>query len=206
MSFGEHPRIVSSRFERYIEAVLSHVGYRVEVTRAELATGFERLMDHLPTAGYLDERSASELHKSIDRSLEDATTLSEVLTVYRRAVSELEIAIQNPIAARHGRSITRARTFMQDHLNEPLSLAQVSRVAGFAPDYFSRLLKREHGMTFEHLLSSLRVERAKHLLTGTHLNIEGIRNLTGFNSHSYFHRVFKKSVGVTPAEYRAQPS
>jgi two-component system response regulator YesN len=67
---------------------------------------------------------------------------------------------------------------MRDHLNEPLSLGQVSRVAGFAPDYFSRLLKRDHGMTFEHMLSNLRIERAKHLLTGTQLNIEGIRNLT----------------------------
>jgi AraC-like DNA-binding protein len=201
-SFGERPSIVSSRFERYIEAVLSHVGYRVEAARAELAAGFERLMDPLGSVGYLDERSASELHKSIDRSLEDATKLTEVLAVYRRAVSELEAAIQSPISARHGRSIARARTFMRDHLNEPLSLAQVSRVAGFAPDYFSRLLKREHGMTFESMLSSLRIERAKHLLAGTQLNVEGIRNLTGFNSHSYFHRVFKKTVGVTPAEYR----
>jgi AraC-like DNA-binding protein len=206
MSFGERPRIVSSRFERYVEAVLSRVGYRVEVTRAELASGFERLMHPLLATGYLDERSASELHKSIDRSLEDATTLSDVLAVYRRAVSELEAAIQDPISARHGRSLARARTFMRDHLHEPLSLAQVSRVAGFAPDYFSRLLKRDHGLTFERMLCDLRVERAKHLLTGTHLNIEGVRNLTGFNSHSYFHRVFKKAVGVTPAEYRvSQP-
>jgi AraC-like DNA-binding protein len=204
-SLGERPGIVSSRFERYIESILSHVGYRVEVTRAELAAGLERMMEPLLAAGYLDQRSQSELHKSIDRSLEDATTLSQVLSVYRRAVAELEAAIQSPISARQGRSIARARTFMQDHLAEPLSLAQVSRVAGFAPDYFSRLLKREHGMTFERVLSNLRVERAKHLLTGTQLNIEGIRNLTGFHSHSYFHRVFKKTVGVTPAAYRERP-
>jgi AraC-like DNA-binding protein len=204
-SFGERATVVSPRFERYIEAVLSRVGYRVEVTRAELGAGFERLMDPLLTSGYLDERGAAELFKSIDRSLEDARTLAQVLTVYRRAVSELEATLQRPISARHGRSLARARTFMQDHMNEPLSLAQVSRVAGFAPDYFSRLLKREHGMTFERALSSLRVERAKHLLAGTQLTIEGIRNLTGFNSHSYFHRVFKKTVGVTPAEYREQP-
>jgi hypothetical protein len=78
--------------------VLSHVGYRVEAARAELAAGFERLIRSLRTAGYLDERSASDLHKSIDRSLEEATTLNQVLAVYRRAFPRLQDAIQSPIA------------------------------------------------------------------------------------------------------------
>jgi transcriptional regulator GlxA family with amidase domain len=45
-------------------------------------------------------------------------------------------------------------------LAEPLTLARVARVAGFAPDYFSRLFKRDEGMTFTSYVQEARVDRA----------------------------------------------
>ncbi len=201
-SLTEGPKLLMPRFERYVEAVLAFSGYHMDATRRELGAGLERITEPLLASGYLDKKSATDLHTAIDRGLSEVRTTSELLALYRNAVVQLEAAVDSPIPARHERSTLRARKFMQDHLSEHLSLERVARVAGFAPDYFSKLLKHEHGMNFESYLSNLRVERAKQMLVGTRLSIEGILTLTGFQSRSYFHRVFKKSVGVTPALYR----
>src|SRR5262249_15008292 len=104
------------------------------------------------------------------------------------------------------RGMLRALQFMREHLSEPLNRSQVARVAGFAPGYFSRLLRHEQGHAFEVYLQRLRVTRAKQMLTGSRLSIGRIGQLSGFPVSSYFHRVFKAQVGITPADYRRQSS
>ncbi|HEV8246936.1 MAG TPA: helix-turn-helix domain-containing protein, partial [Polyangiaceae bacterium] len=58
--------------------------------------------------------------------------------------------------------------------------------------------------TFESYVLQLRLERAKQMLTGTSLNVEGISGLCGFRNRVHFHRVIKRALGVTPIEYRAR--
>jgi transcriptional regulator GlxA family with amidase domain len=91
---------------------------------------------------------------------------------------------------------------MRDHLADPLTLEQVARVAGFAPDYFSRLLKRDEGLSFEACLQRIRLERSKHLLTSTRMPVGQVSQLTGFKSRTHFQQVFKRNVGLTPVAYR----
>jgi AraC-like DNA-binding protein len=71
-----------------------------------------------------------------------------------------------------------------------------------APDYFTRLFKREEGMSLGRYLLRLRVERAKQLLAGTPLSVEQVRKASGFRTRAYFHRTFKRAVGTTPAVFR----
>ena len=91
---------------------------------------------------------------------------------------------------------------MRDHSSEPLTRAQVARVAGFAPGYFSRLLLRDQGHAFDVYLQRLRVARSKQMLASTSLSVERVGQLSGFPVRSYFHRVFKASAGMTPLAFR----
>jgi AraC family transcriptional regulator len=110
----------------------------------------------------------------------------------------------NPTAARHERSVRRGLAFMREHVGEPLSLASVARIAGFAPDHFSRLFKQAEKTSFENYLLRLRLEHAKQMLSGTSLTVQGISGLCGFRNRVHFHRAFRNAVGVTPVEYRAR--
>src|SRR6185503_4625875 len=101
-------------------------------------------------------------------------------TRYRGVVADIERAVLRPTEARQGRSRLRAIEFMRENLSKPLTLRQVSRVAGFAPHYFSRLLKEEEGMTFERYLQTLRLEHSKQTLAGTSLPIARVAELSGF--------------------------
>jgi AraC-like DNA-binding protein len=195
-------KLLSPRFDRYAEAVLVHCGYRLEAVRAELEAGLERLAEPLVATGVLDLRSFDDLCGAMRRRSEAVRTVHELLGSYRAIVVDLEAAAQSSVAARRERGTRRARTFMVEHVSEPLTLARVAHAAGFAPGYFSRLFKKEEGVTFERYLSRLRVERGKKMLRETSLSVEEIRKLCGFCTRNYFHHVFKARVGMTPLAYR----
>jgi YesN/AraC family two-component response regulator len=84
-----------------------------------------------------------------------------------------------------------------------MTVAQVAAAAGFAPAYFSKLLKRKEGVAFERYVRQLRIVRAKQMLADTPFGAERIAHLCGFGNRTYFHRAFKTVTGMTPREYRA---
>ena len=59
-------------------------------------------------------------------------------------------------------------------------------------------------MTFNACVCKLRLEMACELLLHTHLTIQQVSAQTGFGGRHYFSRVFRKEMGCTPSEYRAQ--
>jgi AraC-like DNA-binding protein len=199
----DRPKLLLAKFNRYIEAVLAHSGYRLETTSLELTAGLERLAEPLLAGGFLDRRGFSELCRSMQHAADTARTVAELVRSCRQIVSDLEQAIAVPTGARQERSIRRALEFIREHLSEPLRLEGVARAAGFAPDHFSKLFKESEGRTFERYLFDQRIARAKQLLEGTSLSVEQVQRLSGFATRTHFHRAFKRSVGSTPIAYRS---
>ena len=197
---------LTARFDRYLDSVAVHAGYRMEPTKAHLEAGFERLAAPFIGSGALDRDSYDDLCSALDRATESASTLHDLFSAYRGAVADLTQALDQPTRARQERSLRRAVQFIREHATEPLGLTVVARVAGFEPHYFSRLFKQRERVTFEKYVTDLRIERAKQMLWRTSLSIERIGQLAGFVSSSYFHRVFKRVVGETPLEFRKRPT
>lgn len=73
---------------------------------------------------------------------------------------------------------------------------------GFHPDYFGALFKKATGKTFVTVLNELRMEKARVLLTTTHLKVYEIAEQVGIEDVKYFLRLFKKVYGSSPKEYR----
>lgn len=69
--------------------------------------------------------------------------------------------------------------------------------------YLSTLFKKETGMTLTEYVARARVEYAIFLLTTTQYQIQDIAHQCGIDDVNYFTRIFKKYVGVSPKEYRA---
>jgi AraC-like DNA-binding protein len=196
------PNLIAARFDRYVEAVLQHSGYHLETARGILEAGFERLVEPLVKLGVLEEKGLVEIWAAVERANEDAGTTHDLASEYRRLAHDVERVLASPLHSRHDRGTQRALGYIRDHLRESLSLAQVAKIAGFAPQYFSRLLKRDEGVTFEGYLRRQRLVSARHMLADTELSQERIAKLAGFGTRSYFHRVFKRELGQTPEQYR----
>jgi AraC-like DNA-binding protein/mannose-6-phosphate isomerase-like protein (cupin superfamily) len=72
----------------------------------------------------------------------------------------------------------------------------------FHPSYLSSFIKQEFGKNYKDLLLDVRMSEASHLLKKTDMTIENIAFEVGYTNHSYFYKVFKKTYGMTPAEYK----
>lgn len=98
--------------------------------------------------------------------------------------------------------IRRALQYMSDHYHEHLELEQVASFAGLSPSYFSTLFRQTLGVSFREHLNRIRVEESKRLLLTGRYSLADIAVSMGFPDQSYYCKVFKKIVGVTPGKFR----
>ena len=78
-------------------------------------------------------------------------------------------------------------------------MARASNVSG---TYLSKLFKEEMGTGFTEYVTKVRLEEAEKLLADTVLSIMEIAAAVGYPDEKYFSRLFKKSTGIKPSEYR----
>ena len=94
---------------------------------------------------------------------------------------------------------------MAEHFtNSSLMLADVASAVGMSESRFSTVFAQESGKTFTEYLTGLRLARARELLSGTDKKSAQIALEVGYNDAHYFSYLFKKNLGLTPGEYRAQ--
>ena len=100
------------------------------------------------------------------------------------------------------RTITGITRYLQEHLAEEISLSVLAEQFHLNPQYISQLFKSEIGVNFLTYLTNIRIEKAKKLLLSTSLSIAGVAEQSGYRDYRVFTKVFKKSEGVTPSQYR----
>lgn len=71
-----------------------------------------------------------------------------------------------------------------------------------SPNYFGDLIKKETGKTAQEYIQNKIISLAKEWILGTDKTVSQIANDLGFQYSQHFNRIFKKSVGCTPGEYR----
>ncbi|MCV3278537.1 AraC family transcriptional regulator [Aeromonas hydrophila] len=99
--------------------------------------------------------------------------------------------------------LQRAAELMQDDCSSPLTLAQLSTVAGLTPSHFVRSFSRHYGMTPHAYLLDQRIRHARTLLKRGEPLAE-VALASGFADQAHFQRQFKRRVAATPGHYRTQ--
>jgi len=102
----------------------------------------------------------------------------------------------------YSKQIVRALDYISDHLHGKIMIEDAAAYLKISPAYLSRLFKAETGIAFSNYVSKTKAEEAANLLTFSEYTDSEISNLLGFSSQSYFIKIFKKYLGVTPKEYK----
>lgn len=98
--------------------------------------------------------------------------------------------------------LKQAIAYIHDHLDQNLTLAELSQLVYMSPHYFTTLFKQSTGLTPHHYLIKCRIEKAKQLLARHELSLVGISHSVGFQNQSHFTRVFRQYTLTTPKAYR----
>jgi len=84
------------------------------------------------------------------------------------------------------------------------TVAQMADKLNISSRYLTDLLKEETGKTALELIHLFLIGEAKNLLTEGELNVSEISHLLGFENTTYFSRLFKKEVGITPNKFKGR--
>ncbi|MFC5467326.1 AraC family transcriptional regulator [Cohnella suwonensis] len=102
--------------------------------------------------------------------------------------------------------VEEVEKYMQEHYTDPnLSLESMAAFAEVSPGYFGKIFRSVKNCTFNDYLNHLRMEKARRLLIETDESIASISQKVGIYNDNYFFTLFKKTFGITPAQYRKNP-
>jgi AraC-like DNA-binding protein/quercetin dioxygenase-like cupin family protein len=98
--------------------------------------------------------------------------------------------------------VNKVCTHLQQHFHEAITLKQVADLVFMSESNFCKFFKKATNTTFSDYLNDLRINEACHLLLSSEENISKIAHDCGFESLSYFNRVFLKKKQLTPSGFR----
>ena len=96
----------------------------------------------------------------------------------------------------------RVSDYIEDHLDDELPLRELAAVARLSTYHFARAFKQSFGVPPHRYHMSRRMERAKALLDVPARTVTDVGLMLGFTETSSFTSAFRRSVGITPSDYR----
>jgi len=124
--------------------------------------------------------------------------------VYQLLMSILRFLEHPSVQGDQKTAVDNASCFISEHYMEPIGVEQIAERFNYSREHFSRIFKKYYGISTFELLQRNRIQETIYLLRTSTLSVKEIARKAGFDSASYFCRVFKKITGISPAQYRKQ--
>lgn len=102
--------------------------------------------------------------------------------------------------------LRRARQYLDDHLRQPLYLAEAAAVAGHSVSWLHRQFRRDLRTTPAQYIMAARLRIARHLLATSTLRVAEVGQAVGIDDPYYFSKLFTRHVGASPRAYRRRAS
>jgi len=109
--------------------------------------------------------------------------------------------VQQGMSKTYSLPIQRVIRYVYEHLYEPCRLEPIAAAVKLHPTYLSYLFKTEVGGNLTSYVRSQKMEEAKKLLLNTDYSVSQIAEMLGYNSLSYFSKVFTAYFNINPHKY-----
>ncbi|HXD11977.1 MAG TPA: AraC family transcriptional regulator [Anaerolineales bacterium] len=149
-------------------------------------------------------RSILSLHRAMSEgasSLECESRFSWTLAQLVKRYGGISTAQQR--MGKEKKAVQRARSYIEEHFADGVSLQELARFVDLSPYYFLRVFRAEVGMPPYSYLESVRIIRAQRLIESGS-SLAEVAMEAGFSSQSHMTNSFKKIIGATPGQYAQQ--
>lgn len=160
---------------QYVQTAINHgaKGYLLKpLKNAELEIIFKNIVDELNMQYGIDEQQANSI-------LNENDTISEIPDFVKKAM-----------------------LYVNENYAEKHTLDSMTRLFHISPEHFGTTFKKSTGMNFVDYYTSVKIGKAKEILTYLSCSIKETAKKVGYEDYSYFCKLFKKHTGFTPLEYR----
>ena len=157
--------------------------------------------------GGMDVEDAFSLSDAYIRKCELLQTPDRIINLQYHMVLDFTSQVSN--LKLHGNSSALAAAvaeYVRHHLSDPVSTEKIAEKLHFSRTWLSRKFHEETGIPLSDFIRIKKTEEAQRLLRYTDKSLREIRVYLGYSSQSHFQTVFKKQLGVTPMQYRRNPS
>jgi AraC-like DNA-binding protein len=177
-----------------LQAAQTHRPARLEMPRTGPVEDPERLAELF--RWFLDAQEMGDL----DQKLANLLCLGILHVLEHRRARPSDDDDRVPLTAREARRIL-SRSFQDD-----ISTSVIARELDCNPDYLGRIYKKSYGCSIMEDLHALRIKLAKRLLLDENMNVGEVARQCGFADAAYFRRIFKRSAGLAPRDFRTMYS
>ncbi|WP_413374998.1 response regulator [Alkalihalobacillus sp. 1P02AB] len=152
---------------------------------------------HYNAKGYiLKPIDINELLNVVKKVQQELATKKQQLNHNKNTITE------NSPQTHQERLITNTTSYIQSNYKEPLTLKHLAERIHLSEHYLGQLFKNVTGESFISYLTTYRMKRACELLKNPLLKVYEISERIGYTDSKHFTKVFKKTYGCTPKEYR----
>lgn len=138
----------------------------------------------------------------VHRSLLSYDTLKDLMNYLEQVLTETAESCRAREHHAAARVLREVNDYLETHYQGEVSLTSLAQHLHMNHSYLSRLIKKETGRNFRDLLWEFRIEQSKSLLKQSGMKAYEAAYLVGFKDPAHYSQLFKKTVGVTPTEYR----
>jgi AraC-like DNA-binding protein len=133
-----------------------------------------------------------------------ASVLGKGLFSAEETLAHIEAALAHKVKLNieTRQAVRKAMAYVHTHFAEQISLAEIAAHVGLSEQHLIRCFRKEVGITPIDYLKRYRIRQAKTLLEAGEKSITEVALEVGFSDGSYFARVFRGEVGVSPSAYR----
>jgi AraC-like DNA-binding protein/ligand-binding sensor protein len=182
--------------------ILFHTGKNIELLRSRVID-LLILISRAAERGSEDDLDSVGIGNRYINEMSGIDTIEELIVWLNSTLTHLSGRIFDaPSGTKHGELIKEAVSYMNEHYTEKLTLDEVAGHVFISPPYLSKVFAEEMGHNFKHHLNTIRIAKAKDLLMDPRQSLTDIALSLGYGDQSYFTKVFKKHIGVSPRKYR----
>lgn len=153
--------------------------------------------------GGIFPREAYQISDFYNQKCDECKNVGELLDCRNLAIRDLTERVRDK-QSRTAKSsyVEMCCDFIEKHYREKIHLEDIADHLGLNPSYLSRIFSQEMGMKMQDYIIRERVGHAANMLKYSELKISEIGDYVNFPSQSYFGKMFKKYMEMTPAKYR----